>query len=239
MSNFNILNLFKLLNENQGVVSLAIFLVTLLFGWFSGIFGALRKRPKFKIDIIDGPSFCCTFNNGNEFNGHDTHITAFALYLNIANIGSAPSSIHRIYIGYHHDIDRIGIDWLKYKIFWFWLEKETVISEDFRVDIGNNNIKVFPFLTQKNNLSPVKIDKFLEVGKSTNGIVYFEQEESWGTYFPFLNHGKVEIKVKISDVFGNYHSRKFKIDLLTLDDAKKFNPAFGNTYTEISRNRST
>lgn len=115
---------FSILNDNQGVVSVAIFLVTLFFGWFSGIFSALRKRPVFKIDVISGPSFCCTFNNGNEFKGYKTHITAFSLYLNIANIGSAPSSIQSIHLGYHQDIDQFRINWLKCKIFWFWLKNK-------------------------------------------------------------------------------------------------------------------
>jgi hypothetical protein len=36
-------------NDNQGVVSIAIFAATLLFGWASGTFSALRRKPKFKI----------------------------------------------------------------------------------------------------------------------------------------------------------------------------------------------
>ncbi len=108
------------------------------------------------------------------------HTTAFSLYLNISNIGSAPSSIQKIYIGYHWDLEPFSINWLKYKIGWFWLKHETVISEDFRVDIGNDNVKIFPFLTQKNSLLPMQVDKFLNIGKAVNGIVYFEQPESWG-----------------------------------------------------------
>nr|WP_278357623.1 hypothetical protein [Acinetobacter lwoffii] len=173
--NFN--DFVSWLNDNQGVVSLAIFILTLLLGWVSGIFSALRKRPKFKIGTIDGPTFCCTYNTGNTFNGHDAHITAFAIYLKIANIGSASSSIEKIQIGYHWDIEPISLNWLKYRLGWFWLKNEIVMLEDFRVEIGDH-LKVYPFLTQKNYLSPIQVDKFLEVGKSNSGIVYFEQPES-------------------------------------------------------------
>lgn len=226
-------NFVSWLNNNQGVVSLAIFIVTLLLGWGSGIFSALRKRPNFKIQTIIGPTFCCTYNTGNIFNGHDAHITAFALYLNIANIGSASSSIEKIHIGYHWDLEPMSWNWLKYKIGWFWLKNEIVILEDFRVQIGEH-LKVYPFLTQKNYLSPIQVDKFLEVGKSNSGIVYFEQPESWGACFPLCTNGKVLVKIKVYDVFGKAHTKKCKIDLVNLDEAKKFNPYFGDTSKHLS-----
>lgn len=229
--NFN--DVVSWLNGNQGVVSLAIFILTLLLGWFSGIFSALRKRPKFKIETIEGPTFCCTYNSGNLFNGHDAHITAFALYLNIANIGSAASSIEKIHIGYHWDIEPFSLNWLKYKIGWFCLKNEIVILEDFRVEIGEH-LKVFPFLTQKNNLSPVQVDKFLEVGKSNSGVVYFEQPESWGACFPLCTKGKVLVKIQIYDVFGKVHIKKVTIPLVSIDEAKKFNPYFGDTSKHLN-----
>lgn len=235
MFNFKIVDVIKLLNDNQGIISIAIFIITLLLGWISGIFSALQKKPKFKIDLIDGPSFCCTFNTGKECFGHDVHTTAFSLYLNISNIGSAPSSIQKIYIGYHWDLEPFSINWLKYKIGWFWLKHETVISEDFRVDIGNDNVKLFPFLTQKNSLLPMQVDKFLNIGKAVNGIVYFEQPESWGAQYPLYLNGKVKIKVKVFDVFGKSHSNKLKINLLNLEQASKFNPAFGSTHSSLAR----
>lgn len=224
-NNFNDVVLW--LNNNQGVVSLTIFIVTLVFGWVSGIFSALRKRPNFKIETIEGPTFCCTYNTGNIFNGHDAHITAFALYLNISNIGSAPSSIEKIHIGYHWDLDPISWTWLKYKIGWFWLKNEIVILEDFRVEIGEH-LKVYPFLTQKNYLAPIQVDKFLEVGKSNSGIVYFEQLESWGACFPLCTKGTVRVKIKVYDIFGKAHIKKVEIPLVNIDEAKKFNPYFGD-----------
>ena len=229
--NFN--DFVSWLNDNQGVVSLAIFILTLLLGWVSGIFSALRKRPKFKIGTIDGPTFCCTYNTGNTFNGHDAHITAFAIYLKIANIGSASSSIEKIQIGYHWDIEPISLNWLKYRLGWFWLKNEIVMLEDFRVEIGDH-LKVYPFLTQKNYLSPIQVDKFLEVGKSNSGIVYFEQPESWGACFPLCIKGKVLVKIKVYDVFGKVHSKKINVALVNMEEAKKFNPYFGDTSKHLN-----
>lgn len=229
--NFN--DFVSWLNDNQGVVSLAIFILTLLLGWVSGIFSALRKRPKFKIGTIDGPTFCCTYNTGNTFNGHDAHITAFAIYLKIANIGSASSSIEKIQIGYHWDIEPISLNWLKYRLGWFWLKNEIVMLEDFRVEIGDH-LKVYPFLTQKNYLSPIQVDKFLEVGKSNSGIVYFEQPESWGACFLLCIKGKVLVKIKVYDVFRKVHSKKINVALVNMEEAKKFNPYFGDTSKHLN-----
>lgn len=77
----------KGLNDNQGVVGVTIFVATLILGWVSGIFSALRRRPKFKIGLIDGPTFVCTFLTGKKFDDYDVHRTAVALYLKIANVG--------------------------------------------------------------------------------------------------------------------------------------------------------
>lgn len=88
-------------NQNQGVLAVVLFLVTLALGWVSGIFSALRRKPKFQISVIDGPTFCCTFMLGKRHGDYEVHRTGVALYLRIANVGSAPSSIDNISIGYH------------------------------------------------------------------------------------------------------------------------------------------
>ena len=109
-------------NDNQGVVSLAIFLVTVAFGWASGIFSALRRRPKFCLGLIDGPTFCCTFTVGKEHQSQEVHRTGIALYLAVANIGTAASSIESVSVGYHWHIHPFSFQWLRYSIGWFWLE---------------------------------------------------------------------------------------------------------------------
>lgn len=58
-------------NDNQGIVSVAIFVFTIVFGWATGIFSALRRKPKFKLSLIDGPTFCCTYAH-LAFSGSNT-----------------------------------------------------------------------------------------------------------------------------------------------------------------------
>ena len=53
---------------------------------------------------------------------------------------------------------------------WFWLKEQVIALDDFQVKIGDK-IKVYPFLTQLNKLSPAKVEKYIEVGKGISGVV--------------------------------------------------------------------
>lgn len=226
------------LNENQGVLTAVIFSITVVFGWLSGIFSALRRKPKFKIETIPGPTFSCTYLTGNKHHEYDAHQTAIAIYLHISNIGAAPSSIHRIRIAYHWNLTPWSVLWLKNTIGWFWIERQAVAIADFQAEIGDS-VKVYPFLTQKNYLSPVKPVTFLEVGQSTNGVVYFEQGESWGGCFPKAVKQIVKVKVEVTDVFGGRHKAIVKIPAVSLDEALKYNPEFGTTLFNINSTESS
>ena len=190
------------------------------FGWVSGIFSTLRRKPKFKVSLIEGPTFCCSYHIGKTREEYEVHRTGIALYLKIANIGSAASSIVNISIGYHWHVRRFSLAWFRYSIGWFWLHNQAASLTDFQAKIGDN-IKVFPFLTQANYLVPMSAETFLQVGQSTNGVVYFEQSDSWGACFPLVWNGLVRVKVVIGDVFGQKHSAKFSI------------PSFGTTLSAL------
>jgi hypothetical protein len=105
--------LFTWLNENQGVVSALIFAVTIFLGWVSGIFGSLRRTPKLRLQLLPGPTFCSTFPTGKKQAGHDTHRTAISLYVNIANVGSAPTSVDNVELGYHWHVRPFFVDLAK------------------------------------------------------------------------------------------------------------------------------
>lgn len=225
-------SIFKWSNDNQGVLSIVIFAVTLAFGWGSGIFRTLRQKPKFKIKMFPGPTFCCTYLVGEKYGEFDVHRTAFALYLHVANIGSAASSIEQISIGYHWDIKPFSKLWLKYGIGWFWIHEQTTALMDFHAKIGEN-IKGYPFLTQKSILTGDTPKTFLEIGRSTGGVVYFEQDDSYGGCYPVAKNSKVRIKIKVRDVFGKFHQEKLDIPSVSIEEARKYNPDFGKTYAEL------
>lgn len=223
----------KWLNDNQGVVGVGIFAATLAFGWVSGIFSALRRRPKFKIRLIDGPTFVCTFSTGKKHGDFDVHRTGVALYLQIANAGSAASSIDKVSVGYHWQVFRFTKAWLRYGIGWFWLHDQTAAIHDFQVKIGEN-IKFYPFLTQRSILSSAQASTFLEPGQSENGVVYFEQSDSWGGCFPAVGPAGVGIKISLRDIFGGKHVARFTVRSVSLEQAREYNPSFGKTLAELS-----
>lgn len=219
--------IIKWTNENSGFLTLIIFLITLFLGWISGIFKKLRYRPDFIIDLIPVPTFCCTFNTDKKHDGIDTHRTALVIYLSIKNTGVAPSQIQSVEVGYHNHS-------FKYSFLWFWLTQTPSLG-DFGHTIGEN-LRVFPFLFQKSTLLPQKIATYLNSGQSTKGIVYFEQAESYGSFFPRIKNGKVKIKIKMRDIFDQSYSKIFWVPMVELEYAKKFNKEFGQTLDKMENN---
>jgi hypothetical protein len=176
-------DIIKWTNDNSGFVSVVIFGLTLLIARVSGLFSELRKRPGFRIDIIQQCTFATTFDLKKEFKGLPVTKTAVVIYFEITNIGNAPSSIGDIRVGYK----RFDLSIFSRRN---WIG-EKIAKADFRVAFKNNeHTKVYPFLKQRNNLYPNQSDTFLEIGKTQNGVVYFEQEESYGSWMPKDEQGR-------------------------------------------------
>ena len=224
------------LNSNQGVLTIVIFLATIFLGWFSGIFSALRKKPEFQVSLIDGPTFSCNYPVGKTKNEYEVHRTGIALYLSIANTGSSPSSIDYVSVAYHWDIKPFSVLWFKYSLGWFWLHKQAAALEDFQSNIGEST-KIYPFLFQSTTLGSYKTETYLNIGQSTNGVVYFEQPDSWGGCFPKAKKGNVKIKVMVLDAFGKKHINKFSIPSVSIEYARKYNPSFGKTLSELNNEK--
>ncbi len=216
-------------NKNSGFLGLLIFLSSLLIGWISGLFGFLRKRPKFKIRIIEQATFGCIIDLNRTYNDLPVHKTAIAVYLEITNIGNAPSSIGEIKLGYLLSDKRP-----KWRTSRNWIY-ETFAKSDFRVEFRDSKvIKGYPFLKQKNVNFDNKIDNYLEVGKTSNGIVYFEESEAYGSWMPRFNKDieTTDLIVKVKDSFDNNHKKKFTLKLVDPNYTLKINPYFGQTQNE-------
>lgn len=204
------------LNDNQGVLSVAIFGVTLAFGWLSGIFSALRRKPKFTLGVYEGPTFCCTFPTGEKHGAADRHRTAIALYLSVSNTGSAPSSIEGVSVAYRLRLGSESPWWkrVRWALKWVWLREQVASLTDFQAEIGAK-IKAYPFLTQKGQLLD-SAQTYLDVERHTSGVVYFEHHlDSLGTAGPREHKGRVQVKMRVRDVFGKNH------DLLRSDSVSK------------------
>ncbi len=215
-------------NNNAGFISIILFVMTILLAWISGLFKAILKKPKFKISTIEGPTFCSVFHTGCKHNDYDTHKTAFSLYLKISNIGYVPSSIDRIEVGYHWNINKFNVLWLRYCIGWFWL-KQSIVKEDFMIQLDDETTKVYPFLIQGSLLQIKNNDTYVTLGKCVNGIVYFEQAESYGACSPKVKNNKVKIKIRVYDSYQNKYSITKKIPMLDINEARKYCHSFGES----------
>lgn len=218
----------ELLNNNQGILSLLLFFISIFFGWVSGIFRSLVRKPKFKIRVIPKMSFGTVYMTGEKYTPpkqgtYDVHKTAFVVYLEITNIGSAPSNLGKIKIGYYKDDGKST--WFQKRI---WI-KESNILADFAIPTGDGQSLRIPHLRQKNPQFDQNYDGFLEVGQSILGAAYFEQSPGWGNYYPREDNGMVEIKICVKDAFDNSYSQKTSIPIKTLEEMLRYNPRFGFT----------
>lgn len=211
----------KWANNNSGFLGLLVFLVTVVLGWVSGVFSALRRKPKLAIEILEGPTFCASFDTGRSYKGNLTHRTAISAYIAITNLGSAPTDVKSVQIAYKSQLHKNPFKW-------FWLTKNTVAKSDFIMPLGDG-LKAFPFLIQRNQTMECSNDTYLLEGKRCSGVVYFEQDESWGNCLPKINDNKMLIKVRIIDVFGSSYSTKGIINKVTLSAAKRVCEKFGET----------
>ena len=220
----------KWTNDNSGFLSLILFVVTILLGWVSGLFNSLIKKPKLKIRFIEKASFYCFFETGNQYyhpqlkENFELHQTGFAVYMSIANVGNMPTSIDKIYIGYYpnsakRDFFRKNINWLV----------QLHIFENFKLEF-KDSVVLIPPLRGKNEFFMNKNDDNLEVGKSSVGVAYFEQEEAWGNFNPktINNEGEINVIVRIRDIYGKNYNFKTVLKPKSLEEARKMNSTFGD-----------
>lgn len=217
------------LNTNSGFVSVLIFLSSIIIAWVTGLFKFLRNKPNFRIEIIDQCTFGSIIDLKRKYKNLPVNKTAFAIYIRVTNIGRSASSIGKIKLGYLKS--DFSIRPFTKRI---WID-EIMSKTDFRVKFKNSDsIKIYPFLKQHNQYMQNEKDTYLSVGRSLNGVVYFEQNNAYGSYVPRFNkNGKTtNLKVIIEDSFKNKYSKKFDIELIEPDFAFKFNPLFGQTENE-------
>jgi hypothetical protein len=239
-------NGIKWLNENQGVISILLFIVSLMIAWVSGVFNFIRRRPRFIIDILPGPTMISELELEKSAEHVFNKRVAISLYLTIANIGSVSSSISDIEIQYRTNFLKFEnfriwkliskyenkIEHIKYLYIWFPIIQSCISLENFRYELDDEIIKYYPFLMQNDPLINYSQDTFLEMGKKVNGVVYFESYPYNGGYSPKVIDSCVEIKVLITDAFNKKHTKIIKIPFVSIFEAKKYNNAFGETFKE-------
>ena len=176
----------------------------------------------------------CVFGTGSKYKNYDAHHTGIALYLQVSNKGVVATSIKDVRVGYHWAISPFDfLNWIRYRIGWFYLLKNLSFSRRFP-SIYWREQKGLSISTSKKLFLGESVETFLEPGRTTNGVVYFEQTKCFfGGCFPLSKKFKTKIKIVVSDAFGNNYSLKTKVDRVKLSDARVYNPKFGTTLSEL------
>jgi len=222
----------KWCNDNGGFVSVILFVATLVVAWVSGLFKFFRHRPRFVLSVLPGPTFACTYATGKRFGDYDITRTSFALYLSISNRGSAGATILNAALGYKWALNRFSWNYVRHVLGWCWLPA-TIVMTDFHYVLKSGGAKLYPFLMQRSTVLPGGGDLYLPVGKSAHGVVYFEQPNAWGAAQPRVANDKALVKVRVVDSFGETHAAKFRLPVVPLEEARKYNPSIGTTYDEV------
>jgi len=223
--------IIKWTNDNSGFLALVLFLISVIYGWLSGMFNSLIKKPKLNVRFIPKMSFYSFYYTGKKWLNKDLneefelHKTGFVSYMSISNIGNKTTTIDKIWIGYYKSttkrkwLNKNNIQWLTQ---WHPIDNFMYTMTDGS-QVMVNNLRV------KNNIFDNIDNNSLEIGKSLTGVAYFEQETAWGNFCPFQNDDRsVNVTIKIRDIYGKYFRFKTKLKQLDIEDARKFNPNFAN-----------
>lgn len=217
----------KWCNTNSGFLNLAIFITTLLLGWISGFFKALLNKPDLRIERLNGPSFSSTNPTGRRHNGYPTHITAVSIYLKITNIGSIPTNIEEIDIGYRAKYKWFTKSWFKYALRRIYLRNVIFDTGEFHIKFKNGEKYSYPSLFYKEKEQGITRGPYLTVGQSAKGVVYFEQVESFGGHLPLCFNNLISFKLKIRDSFKRVYVKQFFVNNVGIEFARSFFPKFG------------
>jgi hypothetical protein len=233
--NINIEEIQNWLNDNTGVVSVFLFLGTILVGWLTGFFKALIRRPRFKIRVIPKMTLGCVFNTGRQYTPpmqgtYDLTKTAFVIYLEIINAGTTASNLGKIRIGYNRNNGKRAIF---QKRLWIY---EYNILDTFSIPSGDGQSLLIPHLRQVTPELNKSYNGYIEVGNSLIGAAYFEQPVSWGNHTPrFDENGFTDIKIIVEDAFKNKYRKRAKVKMIPIQDALTYNPKFGMTEHFLER----
>lgn len=219
-------------NLNSGFLSVILFGATVIYGWLSGLFGSLIKKPKLKIRFIDKLSFFSMYLTGENWKHPDSkleyelHKTGFVAYMSFANVGNMATSIDKIYIGYY--LNKPGffkkINWLAQ---WHTIEPFLIPI------IDDKYIYVKALRTRSHQFDDSNKD-YIDVGASVIGVSYFEQQTAYGNFSPLMNKDNTTtVTIKILDVYGKKYLFKTKLRSIDIADARTYNRNFGNIESHL------
>lgn len=218
-------------NSNGGWLALVIFVLGLVVTFLGRLWRKKQStHSELKIEVIDQPTLCSSFDSKNVDENFRLHRTAFLIYLKITNVGNVPIQIDDIHLGYRSE----GADDPEsYR----WITSETTMLEDYKLPMIDNKFKIFPFLKQSNADIPNSSKTYLLSGQCEIGLVYFEQEESKGKDYPYMDKDfTVSTKIRVHDTNGHCWETDAAVVKVKIDAIREHNPYFGLTREFIETN---
>lgn len=209
---------------NSGFLSVAIITISIIVGWLSGTFKAIRRKPKLSVNL-NKPSFYSIRCFEEYYQGISLFRPFFLLYLDIKNIGYSPTTITGNRLCF-----KVRVGKIRFKKICI---KDVPVLGDVGHTIGEN-LRVFPFLIQKNTLMNNDSElSYLKEGGQANGMLYFESPKCWGDFVPYNKDGKTKIYLKVIHTMGKPVSKKFLVEEWLLSYAEKFNKNLGWTLETV------
>jgi len=214
-------------NNNSGWVSTLIFLAGVSFASVVWMYKRPQSKPALRLEVLKEPTLCSSFDSGTNPGGITSHRTAFLIYLKITNVGRVPVQVGDIHLGYR-STGAISPESLR------WLTNETTMLEDYTLPIGER-IKVFPFLKQSNALIENHAKTYLLPSEYVNGLVYFEQEESVGLDYPYMDADfHVATRIRVHDTLGSFWEIDTSVAKVEIGPIRELNPTFGLTREHVA-----
>ena len=215
-------------NNNSGWVTILVFLAGILLSSAVWMFRSPQSRPALKLEVLKEATLCSSFNAGTNSDRAILHRTAFLVYLKVTNVGRVPVQIGDIHLGYRSS-EAITPEAFR------WLVNEITMLEDYTLPIGDK-IKIFPFLKQSNALFESSVRTYLMPGEYVNGLVYFEQEDSIGLDYPYMDADfHVATRIRVHDTLGSFWEMDASVVKVMIDAIRKLNPTFGLSRDHVAR----
>lgn len=215
-------------NSNSGFLALVALAWAISGPVIGYALGRRQRKPKLKVGLIKTPTYCSCFTVSIEPSGEPLHRTAYLVYLHLTNTGPVPIQIGDVHVGY---LSAGSDEPDKFR----WLVNETAMLEEVRISISPTHDKLVPFLKQAGALQTQR-NTYLQPGEDVKGLVYFEQEESRGLDYPYMDENcQVATKIRVYDTLGNYWETDCEVPKVKIEAIRKEIPTFGATLLGVKK----
>lgn len=199
-------SLIIILNNNQWVIAVLIFILTIFIWWLSWLFSYIKHKPKLKIKKYSEfiPYFFVDnwlIKSKDKENWFNVERIVFMVWLCISNIGFSKTTIESYRLEYE------DINWEKHKLIPISLpEPLSNTLWDYK--------KIFPSLTTNYPHLWINNSWKIDIWENILWFLYFNIEFYWN-YKPLIINNKINSLLYIEDIY--WKTYKYKIQFIRKD----------------------